>query len=122
MGKNTFQSIVNRLGKPLPNRKNYVLSTSLSSTNGVEVVTDLANFIETHKDTEVFIIGGASVYKIAIPLADRIYLTEVDYSGPGDTFFPTFNREDWKLVSEEKHSQDDKNEYNYTFKVYERKS
>lgn len=120
MGKNTFQSIINRLGKPLPNRKNYVLSTTLSTTHNVEIVTDLQKFITDHKDEEVYVIGGAGVYKTTLSLVNKMYITEVDYAGPGDTFFPTFNTNDWKLTSEEKHSVDDKNEYNYTFKTYER--
>lgn len=122
MGKNTFQSIINRLGKPLPNRKNYVLSSTLTSIDNIEIVTDLQKFIADHKDEEIYAIGGASVYQAVLPNTYKMYITEVDYAGPGDTFFPTFNRDEWKLVSEEKHDADDKNEYNYTFKTYERRS
>jgi len=121
MGKKTFQSIFNRLGKPLPNRKNYVLSRTENSIEGVEIVRDINEFLQKHKDEDVFVIGGVNAFETALPITDRLYITEVDYSPEGDAFFPKFNINDWKLISEEKHTKDEKNEYNYTFQIYERK-
>lgn len=121
MGKNTFLSIINILGKPLPNRKNYVLSRTEKYLEGVEIVTDLQDFSKNNQDEEVFIIGGASVYNQALPLVNRLYITEVDCAPKGDAFFPEFDINDWQLISEEKHLKDDKNEYNYNFKIYDRK-
>ena len=120
MGKKTFISIFSRLGKPLPNRKNYVLSRTEDSIEGVEIVRDMNDFLEKHKEEEVFVIGGATVFETSIPLADKLYITGVDCEPFGDVFFPKLNMNDWKLVSEEKHEKDEKNEYNYTYKIYER--
>ena len=121
MGRKTFESILSKLGKPLPNRKNYVLSRTENYIDGVEIIKDLQTFANEKKNEEVFIIGGASVYEQALPLVDRMYLTEVEYEGAGDAFFPEFNPADWMLINEEKHEKDEKNEYNYSFKIYDRK-
>jgi dihydrofolate reductase len=121
MGRKTFDSILSKLGKPLPNRKNYVLSRTENFLEGVEIIKDLQAFEKQKKDEEVFIIGGASVYEQALPLVDKMYITEVECDCQGDAFFPKFNADEWNLISEEKHSKDEKNEYNYNFKIYDRK-
>ena len=121
MGKNTFLSIVKMIGKPLPNRKNYVLSRTETEFAGAEIIRNIQDFISSHKDEEVFVIGGASIYELTLPLVDRMYLTEVEFDGAGDAFFPAFDRSEWKLISEEKHLKEEKNECNYNFKIYERK-
>ena len=121
MGKNTFFSIIKILGKPLPNRKNLVLSETKDGINGAEVISDLQSVIDLAKKEEIFVIGGASIYKQTVPLADKLYITEVHCKCEGDAFFPEFNKQDWDLVMEEKHSKDEKNDHDYTFKVYERK-
>ena len=69
---------------------------------------------------EVFVIGGATIYKSVFPWLDRLYITEVHADFEGDTFFPEWNKDEWKLVSEEHHDSDEKNEYDYSFKIYER--
>jgi dihydrofolate reductase len=121
MGRKTFLSIFNRLGKPLPNRKNYVLSRTEDSIEGAEIVKDIKEFLQKHEGEDIFVIGGASVFETAIPMAGKLYITEVDCEPYGDVFFPKLNMNDWKLISEEKHEKDEKNEYNYNFKIYERK-
>lgn len=121
MGRKTFESIYNRLGKALPNRQNYVLSKTETSFPGAESVKDLNQFVSDHKNEEIFVIGGSSIYEQTMNLSDRLYVTEVDCAINGDAFFPKFDIIDFKLISEEKHSKDEKNEYNYTFKVYDRK-
>jgi dihydrofolate reductase len=121
MGRKTFDSIQSKIGKPLPNRRNYILSRTENNIAGTEIVKDLPNFILQHKDEEIFIIGGASVYNQALPLVNRLYITEVDCDIKGDAFFPKFDINDWQLINEEPHFKDDKNEYNYTFKIYDRK-
>ncbi len=121
MGRKTFQSIFNRLGQPLPNRKNYVLSRTDDFIAGVEMVRDLPGFLAEHKEEEMFVIGGASVYELILPIADRLYITEVDCKPAGDVFFPEIKTGVWQLISEEKHARDEKNQYNYTFKIYDRK-
>ncbi|MEI6420384.1 MAG: dihydrofolate reductase [bacterium] len=121
MGRNTFLSIVNMIGKPLPNRRNLVLSETANDINGAEVLTSWQQVLDLAKTEEIFVIGGANVYKQAVPYADKLYITEVDCSPEGDVFFPEFNKDNWQLISEEPHTKDDKNEYNYNFKVYTKK-
>jgi dihydrofolate reductase len=122
MGRNTFLSIVGMIGKPLPNRKNIVLSEKKDDIIGADEVLDgWQKVIDLAKKEDIFVIGGANVYKQAVPYADKLYITEVDCTPVGDVSFPDFNKNDWNLVSEEPHLKDEKNEYNYNFKVYERK-
>ena len=121
MGRNTFLSILNILGKPLPNRKSFVLSEKNDGVTGAKIFDSWEKVLNLAKKEEIFVIGGANVYKQAVPYADKLYITEVDCAPEGDVSFPDFDEDDWKLVSEEKHAKDDKNEYNYTFKVYDRK-
>ena len=103
MGRLTYDSILmRRNGKPLPHRPHYVV-TSQNLTNLPETVSsypDLQSAIDKAKTdfptTEIFIIGGASIYKQSIPLVDRMYLTIIDMDvDGGDAFFPSFNAEDW---------------------------
>lgn len=89
MGKNTFLSI----GRPLPGRKNIVLSRNFMA-DGIEVYNNIENLLEYYQNTDenLFIIGGASVYKEFIDLTDDIYLTEVMASAQADTYFPNFDK------------------------------
>ena len=121
MGKNTFLSIFNMLGKPLPNRRNLVLSETKEGIAGAEIFNDWEKVLELAKNEEIFVIGGANVYKQAIEFADKLYLTEIDCSPEGDVSFPEFDKNNWQLISEEPHFKDEKNEYDYNFKVYLRK-
>lgn len=124
MGLNTFKSIFSRIGKPLPGRKNIVLVFEKDPTLvGCEQATSLPEAFDLAgaKDQEVFVIGGASIYKQSIDLADRLYITRVHASPDGDTSFPEIKDDDWKMVSSEDHAKDDKNEYNYSFTIYERR-
>ncbi len=121
MGRNTFFSIVSMLGKPLPNRRNLVLSETKEGITGAEIFDSWDKVLEIGKNEEIFVIGGANVYRQALPYADKLYITEVDCSPEGDVSFPEFNNNDWNLISEEPHSKDERNEYNYNFKIYDRK-
>ncbi len=121
MGRNTFLSILNILDQPLPNRRNLVLSEKKDDITGAEIFDSWQKVLDLAKNEEIFVIGGANVYKQAIPFADKLYITKVNCSPEGDVFFPEFNKNDWHLINEEPHLKDEKNEYNYTFKVYERK-
>ncbi|MEK7194616.1 MAG: dihydrofolate reductase [Patescibacteria group bacterium] len=123
MGRNTYLSIVERLGKPLPERKNIVVSSQKDfSAPECIVVNTLDEALEmSPKDEEVFVIGGAQLYKSALPYAQRLYITHVEAEINGDAFFPEFNLEDWQVVSEEHHESDEKNQFGATFKIYERK-
>jgi len=121
MGRNTFLSIVSMIGKPLPNRRNLVLSETKEGIDGAEIFDSWEKVLELAKTEEVFVIGGANVYKQAIQFADKLYITEVDCTPEGDVSFPEFNKNDWNLISEEPHLKDEKNEYNYNFKIYIKK-
>lgn len=98
MGRRTFESI----GKPLPGRKNIVLTRredfnvpDMIKSSGLKEALAMA---KADSENEVFIIGGESVYRKALELADRLYLTKVDYSGSADRFFPEYQQFDWKIV------------------------
>lgn len=90
MGSNTFRSI----GRPLPNRRNIILSRGEIEATGAEVCHSEEELMDLLKtiDDDVFIIGGASLYAMFLPRTDRLYLTEVDAKKPADVFFPEFDR------------------------------
>ncbi|MCA5005480.1 dihydrofolate reductase [Sphingobacterium bovistauri] len=118
MGRKTFDSI----GKPLPERRNIILTHDMNY-NHEEV--DVANSVQEvlnycRDEREVFIIGGAEIYKQTLPLADKILLTRVHTTIDGDAYFPELLDDEWKLVSAEKYEKDEKHAFDYTFEVYER--
>ncbi len=119
MGRTTLESIVARLGKPLPNRTNVVLThdANYQAPEGCVVVTTLDDALRISDD--VMVIGGGQVFAEALPKADRIYLTRVEADIAGDVLFPELGPE-WKEVSSETHEADEKNEYPYTFITLER--
>ena len=118
MGRKTYESI----GKPLPDRRNILLTRDLRYSNeDVDVANSIQEVINYCRDErEIFIIGGAEIYKQTLPLANRILLTRVHTTIDGDAFFPELLDHQWKLVSEEKHEKDEKHAFDYTFEVYER--
>ena len=119
MGRKTFESI----GKALPNRTNIVISrnTEIAYPNTI-ICGSLTTAIERAailKETEVFIIGGAEIYKQSVHLADKIYLTLVKTTIDGDAFF-NYTMDDWKVVEETNFNKDEKNEYDSSFIILER--
>ncbi len=120
MGRKTFESI----GKPLPKRTNIVVTRSIFFlASGCIVAHSLEEALQIardHDEEEVFIIGGAQLYEEALPIADRIYITEVDFCPEGDVFFPKIDTDAWREKSREPHPADEKNPYPYTFKILER--
>lgn len=115
MGTNTYFS----LPKKLEGREYILLSDSLESIPNGVVFNDFEKLLSYLKtlDEEVMIIGGASIYKLFLPLADKLYLTEIDAESEADAYFPAFNKKDYKTVS-----LTDKQNGNlkYKFVVYER--
>jgi dihydrofolate reductase len=105
MGRKTFESI----GKPLPGRQNIVLTRQANWTaDGVTVVPNLAEAVaaaglDPRVRGNVMIIGGAEIYALALPVATRIELTEVDFEPAGDTFLPAFDPARWREVAREAH-------------------
>ncbi|MEO5501175.1 MAG: dihydrofolate reductase [Ginsengibacter sp.] len=121
MGRKTFNS----LKKDLPGRINIVL-TSKKDWNAVNatVVSEVEDAITQAKESdakEIFIIGGGQVFKQTMDIVNRIYLTRVHTVVEGDTYYPQINENDWKLVSSIDHSADEKNNYSFTFEVWEKK-
>jgi dihydrofolate reductase len=120
MGRKTFDS----LGKPLPGRKNIVITRqqgwSAEGTVAVKNIED-ALFVARQADVhEVMVIGGGEIYKALFEKAKRIYLTRVHAEPEADTFFPVIHPDQWHLVSQQNHEADEKNDYNYSFQVWER--
>jgi dihydrofolate reductase len=119
MGRKTFESI-NRL---LPDRTTVIVTRQLDySVAGAIVVHSLEEAINTaSQDDEVFIIGGAEIYRLAMPIADRIYFTHVDAMIDGDATFPEMDLQQWNIVEEQKFDSDEKNEYSSIYRVYDRR-
>lgn len=122
MGLNTFKSVGER---PLPNRKNVVLTDDMNyqAPEGVVVAHSIDEVLQiTNDEPEVMISGGAMVYNQFLPLAEKLYLTFIDHDFDGDIFFPEFDMAEWREVSREDHEPDEKNKYKYSFVILERKN
>jgi len=123
MGRKTYESI----GKPLPGRKNIVLTRNTSfQAEGVTVVASLDQAIEVCKkeeisEDEIFVIGGAQIYQEALPRADRLYLTKIHQSFKGDAYFPEIDLEkSFQIVEKSDHVSADPEKLSYTFITAER--
>src|SRR5690606_28099551 len=114
MGRKTFESI----GKPLPNRTNIVITRQEDfKPAGVLVAHSLNEglMLAQQLDANIFVIGGAEIYKQAMFLADTIFLTEVHHEFEGDTFFPEIDTLLWVETDREEYKADEKNPYDYAF-------
>ena len=119
MGRRTFESI----GRPLPGRKNVVISRSGFGADGVEDVNSIETGLDLVADAEeVMIIGGANIYEQMISRADKMYLTFVDAECEGDAWFPTIDPDDWNIIDQQLVKADEKNNYDFTVVTYQRKS
>ncbi|MFN7117830.1 MAG: dihydrofolate reductase [Saprospiraceae bacterium] len=121
MGRKTLESIVN----PLPKRTNIILTRDpfFVATNVIVAHTmdEALDIAEQNGEEEAFVLGGAEIYQLSLPYLDKLYITEVAVEVPdGDTFFPEVDWKEWKLISQDPHQPDDKNEFAYNFKVYQR--
>lgn len=126
MGRKNWESIPHKF-KPLPGRPNLILTRNKEfkvDNPLVSVFHDLQeaiDFASLNNEDELFIIGGAQIYKLGMKFAHRLYITEVAGSPEGDTFFPDFNKNEWKETSRKHHEKDIKHEYSFDFVVYDRK-
>ena len=121
MGRKTFDSI----GKPLPNRRNIILSRQKDlKVIGCEVYETLDQaLVHTKGEKEVFVIGGDQIYKLAWPKLDRLYITQVHTKvARGDAYFPEVPPKDWKKTQQEDHAADEKHAFSYSFQIYERQA
>lgn len=120
MGRKTFES----LGKALPGRPNIVITRQPDyRPEGAYVVRSIEEGIakaKTFEGEELFITGGSQIFEQAWPLIERIYLTRVYAVVPGDAFFPQIDGGEFELVRDERHEADEKNQYAFSFQVWER--
>lgn len=116
MGRKTFESI----GRPLPGRRNIVVTRNVDyQREGIEVATSLEEALKlAGNEKEVMIIGGEQIFKIALPIADRLYITQIENDFSGDTFFPNYGNE-WKLISESEPIETPGG-YSYTYCIYDK--
>lgn len=118
MGRKTHASI----GRPLPGRHNIVVSSMADyQAEGCDVVRSIEEALKLASSAEeIMVIGGSSLFKQMFESADRLYLTRVHAELEGDTWFPQWDQNQWKLISRESFPADEKNDYAYSFEVYER--
>jgi dihydrofolate reductase len=121
MGRKTHESI----GRILPGRENIIITRqSTYQREGCTVFNSVGDFVDYARRTndEIFIIGGAEIFKETFQHADRLYITHINDKFEGDTFFPEFDESEWELISSEQGLKDEKNPYDYEFKIYDRKA
>ena len=124
MGRKTFESI----GRPLPNRKNLIVSNTLNEINGAYIYKSTEEAIKNAKEmcinneiyNEIVIIGGGYLFRDTLKITNKLVLSEVDCEIDGDVFYPKINLEKWNDVSSKKFTKDSDNDFNFVVKVYER--
>lgn len=131
MGQRTFESLGTSKeglpGRPLPNRRNIVLTLDTNfKREDVEVYYSIESLEKVlnetlEKDEEAFVIGGGQIYKLFMEKADRLYITHVNASFPdADTYFPIIDPDKWEIIKEDNHEKDEKNIYDTNFVIYEK--
>ena len=122
-GRKNYESIPEKF-RPLPNRTNIVINRQKNySAPGAIVVDSFEDAIKKAKQTddeEIFIIGGAEIFKQSMHLADKLYLTKIHHSFDGDVYFPVINHSEWKETDHQKGFVDEKNKYEHDFITYEK--
>jgi len=119
MGRKTFESI----GRPLPGRENIIITRdSTYSQEGCTILHSIDEILKlsSRSNEELFVIGGAEIFKEILSVSDRLYITEIDDVFEGDTYFPDRKETEWKKISIEKGTKDEKNPYDFEFVVYEK--
>ena len=120
MGRRNFEAN----GKALPNRLNIVVTrnTNFIAPGCIVVssIKDALKYSESKGASKVFIVGGGEIYQASLDITDKIYLTIIDTNIEGDVFFPELNMDHWRVISEEAHSADVRNPYNYTYYIFEK--
>lgn len=123
MGRKNYDSIPEKF-RPLPNRTNIVVTRQKDlAAPGCIIVNSIAEGLDiarANQEKEVFIIGGSEIYNQGFPLARRLYLTEIHEHIEGDTYFPEFNKNQWKEVSRTHHLIDERHKFPFDFVVFER--
>jgi dihydrofolate reductase len=116
MGRKTYESI----GKPLPGRENIVVTRDESyKAEGTTIVHSVDEVLQLNAE-EICVIGGSEIFKQFLPVADRLYITEIHHTFDADTYFPELSADEWKEVSRTEGIVDEKNKYPHEFVVYEK--
>ena len=123
MGRKTFQSI----GRPLPNRLNFVVSKTIKDIEGAHVFTSTEEALSNanklcveNSYKEIVIIGGGYLFRDTLDIVNKLVLTRVDCDIDGDVYYPEINLENWKETSSVEHKKDSENEYNFKVIVFEK--
>ena len=124
MGRKTFESI----GRPLPNRINYVISRTVKQIDGAYVFDNLEDAMvaaEKHNNdmgivNEIVIIGGGYLFKETLPVMNKLVITKVDCNVLGDIYYPKVEMENWKLVNSESYSKNSDNDYDFKIEEYKK--
>ena len=120
MGRKTFES----LGRVLPNRHHIILCNDAEmdiDNENVEVLEDISMLDKYVKDTEEhFVIGGATMYRLLMPMCTKMYITEIDRDFEGDVSFPEINLNEWKVSKREDGPEDGENSFKYEYVTYEK--
>lgn len=124
MGRKNYDSIPQKF-KPLPDRTNIVVTRQKNfRATGCIVVDSFEKGLaiaKENKENETFIIGGAEIYRLGLPYANRLILTEIDAVIEGDTYFPPLDYDQWKETSRQHHAKDERHAYPFDFVVYDKK-
>ena len=123
MGRKTFESIVEKIGKTLPNRTNIIITRNRNyiAPEGCIVANSLEAALREAKDDETFIIGGAEIFTQALPLVEKMYITAIDKEFPADTFFPKIDISEWQLLEISAGHRSETEPISFSYMVYERK-
>ena len=124
MGRKTFESI----GRPLPNRINYVVSRTVKEIDGAHVFDNLENAMHAAEKynhemgivNEIVIIGGGYLFKETLPVMNKPVITKVDCNVLGDIYYPKIEMENWKLVNSESYTKNSNNDYDFKIEEYEK--
>ncbi|MEC0228919.1 dihydrofolate reductase [Paenibacillus alba] len=118
MGRKTYDSI----GKPLPGRRNIILTQNPAfQAEGCEVVHSVQEAVEAFQDQELFVIGGAEIFRLFSEVVNRMYITFIEHEFEADTYISELDLSQWSLQSSEQGERNEKNPYEYYFRIYEKK-
>lgn len=123
LGRKNYESLPTKY-KPLPERTNIVVTRQENfQAPGCMVVNSIEKALLItleNQEKEAMIIGGSDIYKLSLPYAHRLYITEINADIDGDVFFPVFDKEDWKEISRVPHEKDERHQYAFDFVLYEK--
>ncbi|MZQ84658.1 dihydrofolate reductase [Paenibacillus sp. 5J-6] len=118
MGRKTYESI----GRPLPGRRNMILTQNTEfRAEGCEVIHSVDEAVQEFRDQELFVIGGAEIFRLFAETVDRMYITFIEHEFEADTYMSDLDLSEWTLVSSEQGERNEKNPYEYYFRIYQRK-